>query len=268
MTKAGLTLGALLFAHISLAAEDPSSAYNQAFEREYGYLIAQKEALTRQRRTMQGSIEARRMAAEREVSRMQRELTRLAADNDESHERLSDLEKRKREIQRQSLSLESTYGRATQGLLRFEKGLHFELAKEKAEARFPREIRLGELGPLFHRAAALLASSGGVETFNGVFLDDRGRLTEGQVTRLGRVAAFTQTGGQDRMLGPDGLGQLKVIEGSGDGGAVFIFDDMTVPARLLRPAGLVERLADLGPLLFLGLMFLLVAGLFVALVRI
>ncbi|MBK7845073.1 MAG: hypothetical protein IPJ71_15555 [Bdellovibrionales bacterium] len=68
------------------------------------------------------------------------------------------------------------------------------------------------------------------------------------------------------MLGPIGNGTLKALNRSAN--SFFLFDNLYEAAQLKLPGTWVERLADLGPALFLLMMLGVVAGLFFVLVKI
>lgn len=241
----------------------------QSFQQEYVYLTSQKESLTRQKTEMEAAMVARLRKTQAQVSEMQRRLTRLMATNDEKHEELLVLEKQKKELQKRGTSLESTYKKAIDTLADFERQLRFENPKDKqkAPASVPENITLADLGPTFAKADLLLRSSARPETFTGYFLDGEDALKKGEVTRLGRVAAFLQKDGKKMILGPSGTGTLKFLE-EAHGQQTFIFDNLNEEARIQKAATIVERLADIGPIFFLGLMLLMVTGLFLVLVRI
>lgn len=240
---------------------------DKAFQREYVYLNSQKEALLRQKRQMDSGFNERTVRLKKEVERMQRELARLTVDNDGQHEQLLNLEKQKRELMRRGSSLESTLKKAAQTLAETEKALRFELGKEKVEPSLPEKLNLSALDPAFDRAQSLLQASAREDSFDGNFVDENGRLAQGTITRLGRVAAFVDKQDGRFLLGPSGTGGLKVLE-KADGAHAFFFDNLSEAARLTKPATWLEALANFGPLFFLSLMLVLVAGLFLVLVKI
>lgn len=242
---------------------------DQSFQQEYVYLTSQKEALTRQKAQMETSFTERVRKAKNQVNEMQRQLTQLTAQNDERHEELMLLEKQKKELQKRGTSLESTYKKASESLADFKKQLRFESTKEKDKAAviIPDKLSVSDLSPFFKEADELLQSAAGAETFTGYYLDEKDELKQGEVTRLGRVAAFLNQDGNRILLGPSGTGSLKTLEPA-SGQQAFVFDNLAEAARIQKSATFVERLADAGPIIFLGLMLMMVAGLFVVLVRI
>jgi biopolymer transport protein ExbB len=251
----------------SAYAQTPESDLNKAFQREYVYLVSQKEALGRQRTQMERSFAERTGKSKAAAESLQRQVARMAAANDERHEELVTLERQKKELQKRGTSLESTFKKATQTLGDFRRELKFDSSKDKTPVAAPENIALTDLAPVFEEAFTVLKKSSQSETFQGHYLDSKGDLKEGSVTRLGRVAAFVKNQDGEYILGPSGTGSLKVLEAK-SAGSVFLFDNLSEAARIQRPPTIVEHLANLGPILFLGLMLLMVAGLFLVLVRI
>jgi len=239
----------------------------QAFQNEYVYNASQKEALLRQKTQMNNNFRDRIARTKAQVHKLQQDLAQLTAQNDERHETLMDLEKQKKELARRGSSLESTYKKAAKLLTESERGLRFDPSKDKSDIVPPADLSVAGLEPLFARANELLQASGRVDTYDGVYLDSEDRLAEGRVTRVGRVAAFVSGQGGDLALGPNGAGNLKALDKVAKG-QFFVFDNINEAARLQRPATWLESLADAGPVLFLAMMLLMVAGLFLVLVKI
>lgn len=259
-----LSLIILLAAGLKAGAQD---GLQDAFQREYVYLTSQKEALNRQRGQMDKTFSEKTARAKAQVQELQRKLTQLTAANDERHEQLVGLEKQKKELQKRGTSLESTFKKATQALYDFNQGLKFETAKDRPEVTVPENMATPDLAPLFDGAVSSLNSASRRETFQGYYLDGNGDLKAGQVTRLGRVAAFVENQDGRFLLGPSGAGALKVLEPAAKN-SVFVFENLNEAARVQKPATWLESLADLGPILFLGVMLMMVMALFLVLVRI
>jgi hypothetical protein len=216
---------------------------------------------------MEKSFSERIMKAKAGAETAQRQVARLAATNDERHEELTTLEKKKKELEKRGTSLESTFKKASQSLADFRKELKFDTSKDKTPVIAPENITLTDLSPLFTEAFQVLKTSTQTEIFQGHYVDDKGDLRDGTVTRLGRVAAFAKNQDGEFVLGPNGNGTLKVLQAKA-ANSVYVFDSLTEAARIQHPPTVLEHLADFGPLFFLALMLLMVAGLFVVLVRI
>jgi hypothetical protein len=254
------------------AAASSEEGLRKSFQREYVYLVSQKEALSKQKAQMQQSFQKRIGEAKGQTQFLQKELVRLTAQNDEVHEELMNLEKRKKDLQKRGSSLENTYKKAQKSTAEFSSGLHFQAAPNKKDEVPPENLKLADFDGVFENNLATLEASAQVETFPGTFLDPNEKLVEGTLTRIGRNAAIGTVGDTHYVLGPNGEGLLKALEKSKapqeSSLNVYIFDSLSKVARLQKQGGFTEKLADASPLLFLTLMLFLVGGLFTALLRV
>lgn len=244
----------------------------KSFQREYVYLASQKEALQKQKGQMQASFQKRISEAKGQTHSLQKELVRLTAQNDDNHEILMNLEKRKKELQKRGSSIENTFKKAQKSVQDFEAGLHFEASTASKDSVPPAEIRFQDFDGFFGKTLASLEASSQVESFPGAFLDQNDKLVEGTLTRIGRSAAIGTVGDTHYVLGPNGEGLLKALELSKAPQEpslnLYIFESLSKVAKLQRQGGFMEKMADLSPLFFLSLMLLLVGGLFTALIKV
>lgn len=245
---------------------------NQAFQREYVYLASQKESLRKQKAQVEQNFNQRIAVAKGTTNSLQKELVSLTAQNDEDHEYMMSLERRKKDLQKKGSSMESTYKKAEITLTAFEAGLRFEQPEPKAEVTAPDELKFEHFDASMEKALEALQASARVESFEGSFLDMNDQLVQGQVTRIGRSAAIGSTANSHFVLGPNGSGLLKALEASDAPGKsslqLYVFESMNKVAKLKKQGGFTEKLADFSPLIFLGLMLLLVAGLFSVLIKV
>lgn len=254
------------------AAASSEENLTQSFQREYVYMSSQKAALQKQKVQLQKNFQERIGSAKSKTMSLQKEVVALLSQNDEQHELLMSLEKRKKELQKKGFSLENTYKKAKTAVRDFEQGMRFEAAAKPAEIVAPEDLKFDDFEQIIEQAADLLTASTQVETFPGSFLDLNGQLTEGTITRVGRVAAIGTVKDSHFVLGPNGEGLLKALEATTPPTSaslnVYIFESLNKAAKIQRVAGWTEKLADLSPLLFLGIILLLVAGLFGALIKV
>lgn len=254
------------------AAASSEEALTKSFQREYVYISSQKQALQKQKTQMQQSFQGRIGEAKAKTQNLQRELVAKSSANDEQHELLMSLEKRKKDLQKKGSSLENTFKKAQASVVSFEQGLRFEPSGKPAEVITPEDLKFEDFEKVVDKAADLLNASTQVEAFPGSFLDLNGQLTEGTITRVGRVAAIGSTKEAHYVLGPNGEGLLKALEATEaptkSSLNLYIFESLNKAAKIQREGGFTEKLADLSPLLFLGLILLLVAGLFGALIKV
>lgn len=267
-----IILNSWALAEESAPAASAEEALNKSFQREYVYISSQKQALQKQKTQMQQSYQERIGGAKAKTQSLQKELVAKTALNDEQHELLMSLEKRKKELQKKGSSLENTYQKAQTTVAGFEQGLRFEPTVKPKEVTAPEDLSFEDFEKVIDQAADLLSASTQVATFPGSFLDLNGELTEGTITRVGRAAAIGSTKDTHYVLGPNGEGLLKALEvteaPTKSSLNLYIFESLNKAAKIQRQAGWTEKLADLSPLLFLGLILMLVAGLFGALIKV
>ena len=152
-------------------------------------------------------------------------------------------------------------------------GLRFEVLKDKERSlTMPEDMKISSFEDMFSKANQLLAQSAQVQSYSGAFLDENDQLIEGEITRFGRSAAIGSVDDKHFVLAPNGQGLLKALEvtdsPSGAFAHLFVFDNLMKEAKMKHQAGFSEKLADFSPLLFLGLILLLVGGLFAALIKV
>lgn len=258
---------ALTFNLSAQAEENTITTLDQAFQREYVYLTSQREALRRQKETIDKNMSARVTRLKAEVERLQTEWTRLSVSNEELQDNLNNLEKKRREITKNNGSVQSIYRKASKTLNAVEKAMRFEVTDNDDLDLSPESKNLENLTDIFRRSAELLNASSQRDEFHGAYLDQQSQLASAKITRLGRVAAFIDKADQRHLLAPNGQGILKVLETTNKTSAYF-FENLREASVLKKPATWVERLADFGPLIFLSMMLLLVAGLFAVMVKI
>lgn len=244
----------------------------KSFQREYVYMTSQKQTLQKQKATLLQNYQERIGFAKTKTQNLQKELVLQTSQNDQAHELLQSLDKRKKELQKKGSSLENTFKKAHTSVKEFEQGLRFEPVAKNTEIETSEDLKFEDFEVVIDQAAHLLTSSTQVETFPGSFLDLNGNLAEGTITRVGRVAAIGSTKEAHFVLGPDGEGLLKALEATAaptrTSLQLYIFESLNKAAKIQRDAGFTEKLADWSPLLFLGLILLLVAGLFGALIKV
>ena len=252
--------------------ETAEETLNKSFQREYVYMTSQKQALQKQKASMLQNFQERIGSAKSKTQALQKELVQQTSRNDEDHELLLSLDKRKKELQKKGSSLENTFKKANSSVKEFERGLRFEQQAKGTETESPEDLKFEDFDKVINQAADLLTSATQVEAFPGSFLDLNGNLTEGTITRVGRVAAIGSTKDAHFVLGPDGEGLLKALEATESPTRaslnLYIFESLNKAAKIQREAGFSEKLADWSPLLFLGLILVLVAGLFGALIKV
>lgn len=263
-----------------VTASSPEQEIERAFQREYAYLAAQREALQRQRQKVESRTSADLAAAKRGVQELGAKLARLQAENEGLFSNVQDAERIKREERNREDQLAVAWRKARKAVEETRHSLQFEGGKTEVELLLPEKLAISDLSGIGAEAIGLVESASRLVRFKGTFLDQDDRLVESTLFRLGRVAVFAETSAGVKLLGPDGKGALKVVESDKNEAArglienkpagnvpVYLFESLQDRLTVKKPAGLADRLADLVPLLFLGMLFLMVAFLFGQLAR-
>ncbi len=245
---------------------------DKSFQREFIYLHSQKEALLKHKAKMDQTLSEKIRSAKAQTLQMQKDNVQLSADNDDRHEELIDLDRRKKELQKRGTSLESTYKKAQISLTEYAAGLRFESNKEKPTVHIPEDLSLAHFDEIMSKAQSALESSTQVEVFSGAFLNSDNKVVSGEITRFGRVAAIGSIDQSHYVLGPSGEGLLKALEPSSAPTEpllnLYVFQSLTKTALIKKQGTLVEKVADLSPIIFLSLILLLIAGLFTSLLKV
>ncbi len=258
---------------VSNSAED----LTEAFQREYTYLASQKSALSEQKKNLEKNLNQKIAAVKQQITKAQKEVVWLSAENDDSHEYLMTLDKRKKDLQKRESSLESVYKKAHTSLTEFKNGLYFDsesgkTASIKNDQIVPEDLKLQDFESLVKESKEILQTSHQTEDFPSSFLNAEDKLVDGTVTRIGQSAAIGFSKGEYFVLGPDGKGMLKALQKTDKPeslhSSVYVFDSLNEIAEVKKIGGFTEKLADLSPILFLGMMLMMVLGLFMAMIRV
>ncbi len=245
---------------------------NQAFQREYVYLASQKQALLTLQKQTEQTLRGQSRELKAQANSLQSQLVAASTKNDEQHEYLMSLEKRKKELEKKGSSLENSYKKSQTMIRDMEAGLKFEISKEKETITAPDDLKISSFEEAFNKTNELISSSARTHSAPGSFLDKDDKLVEGVITRFGRSAAIGSIGDAHFVLAPNGSGLLKSLAASenpqGAFAHMFVFDNLSREAKIKHQAGITERLADFSPIIFLALILFLVAGLFTALIKV
>lgn len=266
MKKTILVLIGLLAGPVAGAQVD----LKEAFQREHGYLVSQREVLARQQREQETRHRRELQALMGEVMRSEKALVAATSANDELFAEIQELEKKLREQNTREGSLAATLKKARKVLLEGEAGLKFEAV---AKAEIPTDSATPEDFVRVHRDALdLLRRSSSIERARLAVRDQEGQLKEREILRIGRVGAQSTGPLVRQVLGPAGDGSLQElgikVEAAASGlTPVYLFDRLLEKAVIKRPATWVDRAANAAPVVLLGALFAMVGGLFWALAR-
>ncbi|MBK7758223.1 MAG: hypothetical protein IPI35_17860 [Deltaproteobacteria bacterium] len=188
----GLTFAAL--------AEDPAVALEQAYQREFAFLQAERESLTARLVEVEQEGAARHRSKDAEVERLQGRLVRLTLSVEAAEAQLADSE-------RATWSVEEDKQRVTT-LLSQAQGLYPTLALP-TDLSAP-EAEAEALALTFAAAAAGLVEAGQVRVGPGAMFTLDGVQIDGQIVYVGEIAAFGVAGEHAGALAPAGEGRLQL----------------------------------------------------------
>lgn len=267
-----LAFGFLLFSSEAFAQNspvDPVQDLRSAFQRENSFLASQKENLRRQRTEAETRHQAQAKSLQAEILNLEKKMIRLTSENESFFARIQEVNQEKKLQMTRDHSLALTLKKALKRLDENERALRFE-APTKLEPEMPEVLSFAAFAPVQAKALDLLERSSQKEDLQLGFRNEKGEMTEGLVRRFGRIAAHVLSGSGRQILGPDGKGQLQVLDEVQAGQTLvpaYVFESLNQAAQVRKPVTWLERAADFVPALFLLLMFALVAGLFAVFVR-
>ena len=247
------------------------NSWVQAAAREEAQLVNLRDAMNRQVQ----QLEQRRLKRMREVESQRKvqdaERAQLAVQADELKAKLEEYERR----QKQSLQ-----------------GAHMEAARQKLKKfldKYHGETSPAQTGTTetwngfvaeIERAERVLRQSQAVRVEAGSFLDREGHRRQGSIVHLGQTAAFGEAEGRSVIVAPDGksgwleltTAEPSMVKAMINGGIVdslyaFVYDSVSQRSDLNVAASFADRAAGWVPLVWLSLLGLAVAGLFVAIAR-
>jgi biopolymer transport protein ExbB len=173
-----------------------------AYKKEFAFLEAQKRALQRRLAAVETQAAERVAAAEATVDELQGRLITLRGDGDQEERRLREAERALPDPEEGDRVAE-TIDRALETLRRG----GFAIAATPQEGT---EGQAATLRQIFDRAAALVLRQGQTRVERGAFFTADGSRAEGDVVRVGAVAAFGVNRQVAGALAPAGGGRLKL----------------------------------------------------------
>jgi len=245
----------------------------KAYQREYAFLAAQNESLKAQARKVADQQRKKLQEAQTAIRQLEARVVASQSESDQLFEEVQLLERRRKdEIARES-TIQNLWKRMKKSIA--ENRLALEFSSDAVVEEPPHDsVKIADLVTLSQEALAVLRQSGSPAQITNAYLNENDELVEGKVLRVGRVAAFSLNDDGYGLLGPGRDGHLKRIEKiqtpSVDASLVplYAFESLKEKVKLKKPAGWVEKLADISPILFLGILFMMVGWLFAKLARI
>lgn len=183
----------------SVAAQGPD--LDRAYKKEFAYLQAQKKALQERLAEVERQTKSKVATSQAEVDRLQGRLVSLTQRADALEEQLSAAQQEATMVEDRSDTLFNTYEQARTSLDNY----GVELAEPAGE-----DVTAEEMKAAFAEAARLIEEGGTVRSTAGEFFLQDGSQVQGEVVRVGRVAAYGVADEAAGALAPAGEGRLKI----------------------------------------------------------
>lgn len=256
--------------------------FQAAFQKEYAFLIAQKDSLLRQKSEVDRQTKKDLGELETILRSKEREFAQIQSSNEQLFESVQIADRKKKEESNLQGNLAILWKKAQSEVLETEESLSFSIPQQTATVFAPESLKIADIVTLGEKALSLIEQSSKVEELNGIWKAEDRSIKEGKILRFGRVGALGFVGSDVVVLGPDGEGFLKVVEtaalkdsflASLQSGAetivpLYLFQNLREKVSIKKSGGATEAMADLAPALFLALLFGMVGFLFFQLARI
>ena len=180
-----------------------SVTLQKAYEREFAFLAAQEKILNERLLKMDEKFAHDHALASSEVNRLEEELLVKRAGND----RLDNL---LRETERTLLSRESDKEFFNNTIMQAENALKKNQLDVLESADFSKADDEQKLVTIFDSAASLLTKLSSVTSSQGDFFLPDGTKVSGDIVKVGNIAAYGLSAGNEGMLAPAGDNQYKL----------------------------------------------------------
>lgn len=195
---------ALMMALVLCAAVAPAFAdgLEDAYKKEFAFLEAEKRALEGRLEEVGVESEEKVSAAKAEVEALQRQLLDLRSQADELEGDLEATEREGGDARERAELMMETMSRAADTL----RNHGYDLAAPSEDP----EVQATQIENLFKTAALVIEKGGEIKTEAGEFFLEDGTKTSGQITTVGRIAAYGLSEKGGGALAPAGGGRLKL----------------------------------------------------------
>lgn len=190
-----------LFFVVATAIAAPVGAQDieRAYQKEFAYLKAQKEALERRAQTLEAETDREAKAAESKIASLQSRLVNLQLQADTLQEDLATAEREATRAAEHDDSLIAVMQQSRASLSNY--GVDVPQSDDVA----PADIRR-----VFELAMPVVEAGSEVRREEGAFFLQDGRQVDGEVVHVGRIAAYGVSSEAAGALVPAGDGRLKL----------------------------------------------------------
>lgn len=186
-----------------------------AYKREYAFLEAQKRELTERLKQYKSSIQSEERALNQKINVLERGSVERSAKIDQLNAQLAEAERNESAALERSDALEITYAQADATL----KNHDVELPASLMETAGNDPTKVGYI---FDQALSLLRKLGAIQTQKGKFFLESGQQTQGDIIRLGNIAAYGVSSEGSGILVPAGGDHFKIWREPGTDSALAL----------------------------------------------
>jgi biopolymer transport protein ExbB len=173
----------------------------QAYQKEYAYLVAEKKALEQRLENLKSSQHENLNKVSKEIDELQQVFLSKQNLTDRLNRQIVDASRNADHVENDSLLLDTTLSQAKESLKKL--GVQID-EKESVDT---------QLAKAFMLANDVLVSDGRVSTAEGEYFLANGEAVKGQIINVGRIAKYGVSEQSGGVLAPVGNGQFKVWNG-------------------------------------------------------
>lgn len=254
-------IGLLLMASPALAQID----FDQAVEKELVSLNAQKKGIETQAQKAISSHKTRMTKLEAEYLSLQAEVTNLEKQNQLKSKELTRLKEVSGSFLENEQKTMAAWQRLEKLLAEKEAFYHLNLSPIRSEFGKGSKIEESAKYELVQRMIALLQNSFETKKLLTSYLKDS-ELVEAEVQRFGLIGAVDSQSYAPIMPGENGKPSLLFSAKKLVPEGFFVFENYSQKTAMAQ-ATMLERFAFLLPAIFIGVLFLIVFGIFALFVR-
>ncbi len=185
------------------ATAQPQIDLETAYKREYAFLEAQKQELTKRLKQYRSGVQGEEKALSNKINALERSSIERSSKIDQLNMLLAEAEREEAAAIERSDALDITYAQADATL----KNHHISLPSSLMELQGSDSTKVGYI---FDQAFKLLRDLGSIQTTQGDFFLENGQQTQGQIIRLGNIAAYGVSPKGSGSLVPAGGGDFKI----------------------------------------------------------
>jgi biopolymer transport protein ExbB len=230
----------------------PTVSLEEAYRREFAMLAAQKRELEQRLAQTREAFASDRARIEADINRLESSVLARRTEGDRVAERLAEAERQADLNLDNSELLRATYQQSEATLQGY--GLDF-----MQDEGFTAQDDGAQLAAIFAEANALLARLGTVRREPGVYYLSDGTEVQGELVRIGNIAAYGISPRGSGALAPAGGGRLKLWGEPAEEAAqalargqapaptpIFLYESLNVPVEASKRQTVVEHISEGG----------------------